>query len=113
LIAGFATFYLCLRFSSDAMRRLRRSCPAIHGCWLSRPAFQTPVFRVESHLRTKGMLFVPRIPGVVLRFGFPDGSCRIPDAAYACFRRAVSDLCVEYVLHSYSSALIMQHWEHR
>jgi hypothetical protein len=68
---------------------------------------------VEGHLRTKGMFFVPRTPVVFCRFGLSNGSRRIPDAAYACFRRAVSDLRIEYALYSYSSALIMQHWEHR
>jgi hypothetical protein len=65
------------------MRRLRRSCPATHGCWLSRPAFLAPVFRVESHVRIQGTQFVSRNPAVFCRIGFPDGACRIPDAAYA------------------------------
>ncbi|WP_157697405.1 hypothetical protein [Caballeronia calidae] len=73
----------------------------------------TPVFRVESHVRVQGMQFVPRNPVVLPGIGFPDGACRIPDAAYACQEPAVSDLCVEYVFNSYSSAQIMQHWEYR
>ncbi|WP_143281752.1 hypothetical protein [Caballeronia cordobensis] len=81
--------------------------------WLSRPAFCTPVFRVEGHVRIQGMQFVPRNPAIFCRIGFPDGACRIPDAAYACQARAVSDLRVEYVVYSYSSAQIMQHWEYR
>jgi len=77
------------------------------------PAFLAPVFRVESHPRIEGTQFVPRNPAVFCRIGFPDGACRIPDAACACREQAVSDLRSEYALYSYSSAQIMQHWEYR
>ncbi|CCD39104.1 Soluble lytic murein transglycosylase andrelated regulatory proteins (some contain LysM/invasindomains) [Candidatus Paraburkholderia kirkii UZHbot1] len=78
---------------------------------MSLPAFDTPVFRVESYLRTRGMQFVPRNRRSFCRIGFPDGACRIPDAAYACRERVVSDLRIKYGLDSYSSAQIMQQGE--
>jgi hypothetical protein len=40
--------------------------------------FQTPVFRVGSHLRIQGMYFVPRNSGFVCRIGFSDGSAVSP-----------------------------------
>jgi hypothetical protein len=113
LIAGFATFYLCLGFSSDAHAS---PAPNLHGdSWLlvvTAGVLDAGFSRGKSFAH-QGHVLRAAHPGVVFRFGFPDGACRIPDAAYACLKRAVSDLCVEYVFHSYSSALIKQHWEHR
>jgi hypothetical protein len=55
-------------------------------------------FRVESHLRTKGTLFVPRIPACFAGPVFQTAHAVSPMPLTPCQERAVSDLRFDFLV---------------
>jgi hypothetical protein len=66
--------------------------------------YRTPVFRVGSHLRIKGMLFVPRTPAAFAGSAFQTAHAVSPMPLTPCQERAVSDLRFRTPVYWYSSA---------
>jgi hypothetical protein len=61
-------------------------------------------FRVESHLRTKGTLFVPRNPASLAGSVFQTAHAVSPMPLMPCQERAVSDLRFDFLACRQSSA---------